>query len=104
MNIIKLAKKLEEIRLIFNSRPIYILSGLRPIQYNKSVNGAENSAHIFGMAADFYVENILSRDVRNVLFNHLETLEIRMEKLQDYHQWVHIDLRTPVDGVRYFNP
>lgn len=47
-------KWLEKIRAHYNGK-ITITSGYRTPAYNRSVNGATNSAHIYGQAADFKV-------------------------------------------------
>ena len=38
--------------------PIYITSGFRPVQYNKSIGGSTNSYHCKGMAADIVVKGL----------------------------------------------
>lgn len=52
-NLFFLAKKMEEIRLIV-IEPIVITSGFRSKALNKAIGGAPNSAHLDGLAADWY--------------------------------------------------
>lgn len=40
------------------NRPLVIVSGYRPVWYNKSVGGARRSYHIKGMALDIHVNEI----------------------------------------------
>jgi len=104
-NIIYLAKRLQAIRDLFK-RPIYIRSWLRPDEYNKSIGGAELSAHREGKAVDFTVEgyeDIGGADsARSQLESRLFDLGLRMERSPGA-SWIHIDTREP--GInRYFSP
>ena len=49
---INLLLKLEELRTLIGNKPIIINSGYRCITYNKSIDGAKNSQHLYGKAAD----------------------------------------------------
>lgn len=96
------AKRMDLIREFFNV-PITIQSWYRPHLYNELVGGAKNSAHLYGMAVDFMVEGMESKDVREILQHKLSEFNIRMEKLETPH--VHIDLRVPIsEDARYFTP
>jgi uncharacterized protein YcbK (DUF882 family) len=53
----ELVRKLEGLRNAVGA-PVYITSGYRCARYNKVVGGAENSYHLFGMAADIWVKGI----------------------------------------------
>ncbi len=48
-----LAEGLEKVRALLDSKPMHIDSGYRCPALNKAVNGAPNSAHLLGYAADF---------------------------------------------------
>lgn len=54
-NIRQLMWKLEALRKKMGNKPITIVSGFRSISYNTSVNGAANSLHMYGVAADVKV-------------------------------------------------
>ena len=62
-NIIKLAYKLDEVRVLFGNRPIIITSWLRPSRTNRAVGGARNSQHLLGWSADFIVRGVEPREV-----------------------------------------
>src|SRR5687767_1536585 len=54
-NLEHLAKRMEEVRALFNKR-IEITSGYRNPQVNAAVGGVPTSAHALGHAADFHVD------------------------------------------------
>jgi zinc D-Ala-D-Ala carboxypeptidase len=62
-NIIKLAYKLDDVRVLFGDRPVIITSWLRPSRTNRAVGGVRNSQHLLGWAADFIVRGIDPHDV-----------------------------------------
>jgi len=51
-----LVERLEELRTLWG-RPIWIISGIRCVDYNKTVGGAPASQHLLGKAADIKTEN-----------------------------------------------
>ncbi len=62
----ELVRRLEKIRTDLGGAAIHINSGYRPPEYNHSVNGASNSAHIDGLAADIRAEGIPTDALRQV--------------------------------------
>ncbi|VVE59449.1 peptidase M15 [Pandoraea iniqua] len=52
-NLIRVAQTLERVRVLLGSRPVSISSGYRSPDLNRAVGGARNSAHLYGLAADF---------------------------------------------------
>ena len=102
--IVATAAKMELIRAFLGSRPITVVSWIRPPQYNAQVGGAPNSAHIYGKAVDFHVDGMLPNDVRAALLPQLDLWQIRMEDLPN-SSWTHIDIAdVGPSGNRYFNP
>lgn len=101
-NINRMADKMEEIRAIFNC-PLIIHSWFRPREYNLIIGGARNSAHMYGLAVDFSIKGMRCDDIRAVLVDMLDDLDIRMEDLPG-SSWVHVDIRSPGPGGRYFKP
>lgn len=65
-NIIRVAKKLQEVRDFYN-RPISITSWYRPPAVNKAVGGVSNSRHLTGDGVDFIVHGVpplkVARDI-----------------------------------------
>lgn len=62
-NIIRIAKKLEEVRDLFDDRTIIITSWYRPPAINRRVGGARFSKHIEGHAVDIQIEGLDPREV-----------------------------------------
>ena len=85
---LELLKILESIRNYFGE-PVIIKSGYRTPEWNAKVNGAKNSYHMKGMAADIMVKN----------HNTKEVAEYASKALGDeggvirYTNFVHVDVR-----------
>jgi len=106
-NIINVALKLQKISNLLN-KDLVILSWLRPSNYNDwksphGVAGAVNSSHTKGMAVDFSIPGMIADDVRVWLEPKLEEMKLRCENLPKSN-WVHVDIRTPGPGGRFFRP
>lgn len=54
-NVKRLIWKLEAVRKKQGSNPLHVHSGFRSVSYNSRVNGASNSQHMYGTAADQHV-------------------------------------------------
>lgn len=90
---IELIETLEKIRDYFNA-PVIINSGYRTPSWNSKVNGASNSYHCKGMAADIVVKGQSSREVakyadkimeqggiiRHTNFTHIDVREKKYRK------------------------
>lgn len=61
----ELVRKLEGLRFAIGA-PVNVMSGYRCASCNKAVGGAENSYHLFGMAADIWVEGINPRQLADI--------------------------------------
>lgn len=92
LNVVKLANQLQTLRdyLCFS---IKINSGYRSPEHNRSIGGAFNSFHLFGMASDIYIKEMKSIDV----YNEIEFLISQGVMLQGglglYDTFVHYDIR-----------
>lgn len=62
-DIIRIAQAMEEIRVIYDNRPITVNSWYRPRAINAAVGGARQSRHLQGDAVDFNVTGIHPHDV-----------------------------------------
>lgn len=90
---------LEQIRLFFQ-RPIFISSGYRTPSYNTRINGAKNSNHIKGLAADFDVGSGKDLIDARIVAMYAETLFPRpgglgVYQYADGRSWVHLDNGDP---------
>lgn len=85
----QLINKLNEIREAY-SKPITIVSAARCEKHNKSVGGAQRSAHIEGIAADLK----RTPELLAFLIANLEKFNVWMEDPLATPTWIHIDLRN----------
>lgn len=61
-----LVLKLEILRKMLGNKPIIITSGYRCHSYNKKVNGAPKSQHLYGKAADIVVYGVSASQVSDI--------------------------------------
>ena len=74
---------------------LIVLSGLRPKWLNKLVGGAEDSSHIYGLAADIRAEGMTVRE----LAEKISRSDIPFDQLiLEFDRWVHISM--PMPGVK----
>lgn len=83
----KLLEVLETIRNHFNT-PVIINSGYRTPSWNRKVNGASNSYHCKGMAADIVVKGHSSKEVAKYADSIMEQGGVIR-----YTNFVHVDVR-----------
>ena len=77
VNLSRVAETLEMIRVLLGNKPITITSGFRCSELNAAVGGAYNSAHLYGLAADFVCpEYGTPIQICNALVNDLYELKI----------------------------
>jgi len=68
-------------------KPIHISSGFRCEKLNQLVKGAKNSQHLFGQAADIYVDGMT---VQNLII-FIKNSRVEFDQLiNEYDSWVHI--------------
>lgn len=83
-----LAKVLDDLRNHFD-KPVIVTSGCRCETHNKTVGGATQSTHLFGIAGDIKVKGIAPKEVYKYLDKkYPDTFGIGL-----YISWVHIDVR-----------
>lgn len=96
-NIIRLARKLDEVRELFGGNPIFITSWYRPPFVNRKVGGGSNSQHLNGGAVDFCVEGFTPSEVQ-------VELEDKWEGGMGYGRtFTHLDIRGYRARWRYGN-
>ena len=87
-----LAETLELVRELLGDKPIIISSGYRCYELNVACGGADDSAHLSGLAADFTCpEYGTPLDICNTLLPHMEALGID-QLIWEYAGWVHLGL------------
>lgn len=91
-NLRLLCQVLEQVRGIFG-RPVIVSSGYRSEAVNMRVGGAPGSQHVKGLAADFTVLGIDSREVvRQVSQTDLAFDQLILE----FDSWVHLSVSAAV--------
>jgi hypothetical protein len=84
----ELVRKIEGLRYAVGA-PVNVTSGYRCASCNKAVGGAENSYHLFGMAADVWVEGIDQRQLAEIADSTgFDGIGIYLEQ-----GFVHVDVR-----------
>ncbi len=96
-NIRRLMWKLEALRKKAGDRPITINSGFRSINHNSAVDGASNSQHMYGIAADIVVSGLGVSSVMNqakacgfsgiIRYSSFTHLDSRMEYPYGAQSW-----------------
>lgn len=83
-------KTLEGIRTLCGDKPVLISSGFRNYEVNALIGGAENSAHLYGCAADFTVPEFGDvTAVCHAIEPHLAELGID-QLIHENDSWVHV--------------
>ena len=85
-----LVDALDEIRLRVG-RPIRVLSGYRPHDYNRECGGVSNSTHIDGLAADIACDGLTTDQLREIC----EAVISNRGGVAEYPKsgFIHVDLR-----------
>jgi zinc D-Ala-D-Ala carboxypeptidase len=67
--------------------PIIITSGFRSYELNRLVNGARNSSHLHGTAADIICIKYSSKEI----FDMIRILKLPYDQLiLEFNSWVHV--------------
>jgi len=81
--------KLEMLRVALGNKPVIINSGIRCPEENKKVEGAPNSAHLTGEAADIRIKGMKPIDIG------LAAEKIKGLRIGIARTYVHLDVRQP---------
>lgn len=84
----ELLNVLQGIRYTYG-RPIIITSGCRCRAYNSSVQGARDSQHCYGKAADIVVDGVEPVKV----YDYLSSIFEDRYGIGKYDNWTHLDVR-----------
>jgi len=91
-NLQKLAELLEKVRTALGNNALVISSGYRSPELNKRIGGAADSAHMYGLAADFTAPHYGSPfNVALAISQLKDTLDYD-QLIYEYGSWVHIGL------------
>ena len=88
-----LCAALEVVRAEFGGKPIKIISGYRPLEYNRKLGSDDTSQHVQGRAADFQIEGVAPKAIwdRMLALRHVGRIEIGGAGV--YDEFVHVDVR-----------
>ena len=93
-NLTILAGTLEAVRTLLGDKPIVVSSGYRCYELNVACGGAEDSAHLSGLACDFTCPDFGSPfDICVALEPMMADLGID-QLIWEYEGWVHLGLTT----------
>jgi zinc D-Ala-D-Ala carboxypeptidase len=99
-NVHATARVLERVRTLLASMPVLISSGYRAPAVNQACGGASNSAHMYGLAADFTAPGYGSPiDICKRLEPNLVELGID-QLIHEYNGWVHLAIAGPGEAPR----
>lgn len=87
-----LCQILEKVREKFG-KPIKITSGYRTLSHNRKVGGSKTSTHLQGIAADFVISGVSTKQIFAFLDELQKNGEIPKGGLHAYKTFVHIDTR-----------
>lgn len=85
----ELVKVVQAIRDYFG-KPVYINSGYRTPSYNKKIEGATYSQHLYGTACDIRITGVTPKEIAKFA----ETLLIECGGIGIYKNFVHVDVRA----------
>lgn len=91
-NIKILAQNLQVLREVLN-KEIHINSGYRSASYNAKIDGAKNSQHLVGKAADISVKGVSPQQVYQTIEQLILQGKMRQGGLGLYENFVHYDFR-----------
>ena len=88
-----LCAALEVIRAEFGGKPVNIISGYRPLAYNRKLGSDDTSQHVQGRAADFQIAGVAPKAIwdRMLALRHVGRIEIGGAGV--YDEFCHIDVR-----------
>jgi hypothetical protein len=93
-NLRRVAATLEEVRAAVGNRPVLVTSGFRSHILNKMIGGADQSAHILGLAADFHVPGMSLTDAAQAIITAGVEFDQLILEAKGPNGWLHIGLST----------
>jgi uncharacterized protein YcbK (DUF882 family) len=98
-NLQKLARSLQVLRDALG-RPITIISGYRSPEYNKKIDGAKLSQHMYARAADIKVHGMTPAEVHRAIEGLIADKRMDQGGVGLYQTFVHYDVRG--ERARWF--
>ena len=100
-NLVRLCDVLEIIRDAV-CKPIYVNSAYRSPRVNHAVGGVLTSDHLYGFAADIYVDNMSSLDLFNAIRYVHVTAGVEFGQVIRYKNFVHVSINTERHKNEFF--
>lgn len=91
-NLKELAQNLDVLR-DYIGKPIHINSGYRSPAQNAACDGASQSKHMLGQAADIHVLGMTPNQVKNSIEYLISIGKMKQGGLGFYSTWIHYDVR-----------
>jgi len=92
MNVIELIDNLNVLRQELGS-PLYVNSGYRSPEHNKSIGGSLNSQHLTGKAADIRSNEYTPKQIEEKIEELIKVGKMKQGGLSAYNTFVHYDIR-----------
>lgn len=90
-NLKRLAAFLEDVKALFDFKPILVSSGYRSAAVNAAVGSKETSQHRVGCAADFRIPGLTPDEiVRRIVASQLKYDQV----IREFDTWTHISIPT----------
>ena len=88
-NLRRLARLLEDVRRLFNDKPILINSAFRSKAINDAVGSKATSQHRRGCAADFRIPGLSPDQIVRVIVNSVVPFD---QVIREFDRWTHISV------------
>jgi uncharacterized protein YcbK (DUF882 family) len=92
MNVIELIDNLNVLRQELGS-PLFVNSGYRSPEHNKSIGGSLNSQHLTGKAADIRSNEYTPKQIKEKIEELIKVGKMKQGGLSAYNTFVHYDIR-----------
>ena len=92
VNVIELIDNLNVLRQELGS-PLYVNSGYRSPEHNKSIGGSINSQHLTGKAADIRSNEYTPKQIKEKIEELIKIGKMKQGGLSAYNTFVHYDIR-----------
>ena len=105
IQLVYLARFMEDVRALCGHRPIFVSSGYRAPKLNREIGGAANSDHQTGTAIDFKVSGMSNRDVFALIKrSHLQYKKLILEFPDSLSGgWIHLAIAPLAKNVERIN-